>query len=69
MVRITVPPLVTGPDGTAAFGPCFGDPTISSITGVVPGSGVTKRYQFWYRDPFGPCGVGFNLSNGYAIIW
>jgi len=69
VVRITVPPLVTGPDGTAAFGPCFGDPTISSITGVVPGSGVTKRYQFWYRDPFGPCGVGFNLSNGYAIIW
>jgi len=69
MVRITVPPLVTGPDGTAAFGPCFGDPTISSITGVVPGSGVTKRYQFWYRDPFGPCGAGFNLSNGYAIVW
>jgi len=69
IVRITVPPLVTGPDGTAAFGPCFGDPTISSITGVVPGSGVTKRYQLWYRDPFGPCGAGFNLSNGYAITW
>jgi len=69
VVRITVPPLVIGPDGTAAFGPCFGDPTISSITGVVPGSGVTKRYQLWYRDPFGPCGTGFNLSNGYAIVW
>jgi len=69
LVRITVPPLVTGPNGEAAFGPCFGDPTISSITGVVPGSGVTKRYQFWYRDPFGPCSTGFNLSNGYEIVW
>lgn len=69
IVRITTPPIVTEPDGTAAYGPCFGDPTISSVTGVVPGSGVTKRYQFWYRDPFGICGQHFNLSNGYEITW
>ena len=69
LIRITTPPIVIGPDGTAAYGPCFGDPTISSVTGVVPGSGEIKRYQFWYRDPLGPCGMGFNLSNGYEIIW
>jgi hypothetical protein len=69
VVRITVPPLTIGADGTAEYGLCFGDPPISGVTGVVPGSGVTKRYQFWYRDPSGPCGSGFNLSNGYEITW
>lgn len=59
-------------DGWACFGPRFGDPSISSITGVTPGSGVTKRYQFWYRDPL-PSGCAppatFNLSNGVEAIW
>ena len=50
-------------DGTETLG----DPSIPSLTGVVPGSGEVKHYQFWYRDPTGPCGAGFNLSNGLSI--
>ena len=31
--------------------------------------GDRLHYQLWYRDPTGPCGTGFNLSNGYEVIW
>lgn len=35
---------------------------------VIPGN--PAFYQCWYRDPQnGPCGSGFNVSNGYAIEW
>lgn len=33
------------------------------------GAGVNANYQFWYRDPAGPCGGGFNFSNALAITW
>ena len=26
-------------------------------------------YQYWYRDPASLCGSGFNLSNGYKVVW
>ena len=40
-----------------------------SVEGMV-NAGDTKHYQCWYRDPSGsPCGSGFNLSNGYTILW
>ena len=33
-------------------------------------AGQTTRYQIWYRDPqTSPCGNGFNLSNGYEVVW
>lgn len=33
-------------------------------------AGDVRRYQWWYRDPVGgPCGSGFNLSNGYEVSW
>lgn len=33
-------------------------------------AGQSLRYQLWYRDPsIGPCGSGFNLSQGLAIAW
>ncbi|HIK61647.1 MAG TPA: hypothetical protein EYF98_13265 [Planctomycetes bacterium] len=69
LVRITPAPIQIDAGGAATFGPCYGDATIPSLTGVVPGSGSTRRYQFWFRDPAGPCGSGFNTSNGLAITW
>jgi hypothetical protein len=55
--------------GITGYGSCFGDSPISLQTGVVPGSGVTKYYQSWYRDAAGPCGSSFNLTNGVMITW
>ncbi len=69
LIRFTQIPIQVEWDGTTAFGPCFGWPTIPEVTGVVPGSGVTKRYQLWYRDPTGPCGTGSNTTNALAITW
>jgi hypothetical protein len=31
--------------------------------------GDTWRFQAWYRDPAGPCGTGFNLSNGLEVTF
>jgi len=31
--------------------------------------GESRSYQFWYRDVTGPCGMGFNLTNGYVVQW
>ncbi|MCB9915245.1 MAG: hypothetical protein H6828_08860 [Planctomycetes bacterium] len=30
-------------------------------------AGLTVRFQGWYRDPGGPCGTGYNLSNGVEL--
>ena len=32
-------------------------------------SGETWHLQGWYRDPAGPCGLGFNLTNGLSVTW
>jgi hypothetical protein len=45
--------------------------TGSVITnGDISGPGVTRYYQFWYRDPLlSPCGTGSNLSSGLRVNW
>lgn len=45
-------------------------PPISQIgpnVNLVPGD--VRCYQWWYRDPTGPCGSGFNLSNSISVTW
>ena len=32
-------------------------------------AGDSRTYQWWYRDPGGPCGGSFNLSNAYVVPW
>lgn len=31
--------------------------------------GSTWHYQCWFRDPGGPCGSNFNLSNAVSVTW
>jgi hypothetical protein len=52
---------------TDAAGSAGTSGSLSVLEGLAPG--VTRHYQFWYRDPAGPCGQGFNTSNAYAIAW
>ncbi len=41
---------------------------VAQAGGMQPGN--PGFYQCWYRDPNnGPCGTGFNVSNGYIIEW
>ena len=62
--------------------PVLADPTtgfvskpISFLTGPASaGSGQitpdsTWNFQLWYRDPMGPGGTGFNLSDGLSVTF
>lgn len=31
--------------------------------------GELRSYQYWYRDPSGPCGGGYNTSNALRLQW
>ncbi|MCB9916401.1 MAG: hypothetical protein H6828_14830 [Planctomycetes bacterium] len=65
VVRLDV--LTPDAQGAVAY-PGAGDPSVSARGGAAPGD--VLRYQLWYRDPQGsPCGNGFNLSNGYEVLW
>ncbi len=46
--------------GTAQWGPGF-----AAQLGLSPGD--TRYFQAWYRNNTGPCGTGFNLTNGLQI--
>ncbi len=48
-------------------GSSFTTVNIGSIGGVAPGD--VKRYQLWFRDTAGPCGSGFNFTNGVEVTW
>jgi hypothetical protein len=48
--------------GNSTFGP-----GLLAGSGYMPGD--TRHFQLWFRDPAGPCGSSFNLSNGLTITF
>ena len=42
-------------------------PAVSGAGAITPGA--TWNFQLWYRDPMGPGGNGFNLSNGLEVTF
>lgn len=63
-IQVVVPP---GPE------PATASTSVSIANHAPPGTlnpGDTKCYQHWYRNPgSSPCGLNFNLSNGYSVTW
>ncbi len=45
----------------------FSQQSIASMLGLAPGE--TRRLQGWYRDPMGPCGTAFNLTNALTVVF
>jgi hypothetical protein len=58
--------IKTSPTGTAVY-PEQGDAAISTVDPV--SAGTTRHYQAMYRNLAGPCGGGFNLTNGWKTTW
>ncbi|HVS17097.1 MAG TPA: hypothetical protein VMT18_00760, partial [Planctomycetota bacterium] len=57
-----LPPSVVSAAGTASHALDFDSAPASQIA---PGS--TWNFQYWYRDPLGPLGNGFNLSDALSV--
>ncbi|NJN69523.1 MAG: hypothetical protein HC801_04020 [Nitrospira sp.] len=48
--------------------PMGGSPPLSVLLNIQPG--VTNYFQYWYRNPFGPCpGLSANTTNGVCVTW
>ena len=60
------PVVQTDANGAATLALDVTRPPLGAGSGrVTPGS--TWYFQFWFRDPMGPGGSGFNLSDGLAV--
>ena len=57
------PPTSSGAQGVVNLGPGLG-----SSTGQIS-AGQSWNFQFWYRDPSGPCGHAYNLSSALSVIF
>jgi hypothetical protein len=58
----------SGPEGVITLGPGI----VAQTHANFPAAGQIKAgdiwyFQAWFRDPNGPCGSGFNLSNGLKV--
>jgi len=63
--RLT-PPILIDAFGIASRKLDFNEgPPASGASAIRPGS--TWNFQFWYRDPAGPGGTGYNLSDGLSV--
>jgi len=64
MTRRLNPAINTGANGVATRVLDLAAPAV----GAAPiGTGEILSFQFWFRDPMGPGGSGFNLTDGLAI--
>ncbi len=61
------PPQSSGGSGTITLGPGIAARSQSFPANGRIDAGETWYFQGWYRDPMGPCGSAFNLSNALAV--
>jgi hypothetical protein len=59
----------SGATGTITLGPAFAARSQAFPFNGRIDPGETWYFQGWYRDPMGPCGTAFNLSNGVAATF
>ncbi len=64
-----LPPQNSGPSGTITLGPGIVSRSRSFPPGGEIDAGESWNFQAWYRDPMGPCGAAFNLSNGIRVTF
>ena len=63
-----LPPGSSDSVGALQLGPGIGTRARTEF-GLTILAGETWSFQAWYRDPGGPCGMGFNTSNGLAVTF
>jgi hypothetical protein len=65
LLRVGKKPISAG----SATYPVGADPLISVSGNVPPAGNVVRYYQTVYRNNGGPCGSGFNITNGVSVVW
>jgi hypothetical protein len=63
-----LPPKPSGPGGVMTWSGLVAMTQSNPPVGQIA-PGQTWYFQAWYRDPGGPCGSGFNLSNGLQVTF
>ncbi len=62
-----LPPIVSDPNGFFSFGPGLASTSLSNPPAGHISAGQTWTFQTWFRDPTGPCGSTYTLSNALSI--